>query len=80
MQGKQFFSKLNRKDYNNQVELILDKKEFTADIKNLILSMFYKIETAYDDYKIVKPFAEEKSVFIEEIMRILKENCKIVNF
>ena len=76
MQGKQFFSKLNRKDYNNQVELILDKKEFTADIKNLILSMFYKIEIAYDDYNIVKPFAEEKSVFIEEIMRILKENCK----
>ena len=76
MQGKQFFSKLNRKDYNNQVELILENKDFSADTKNLILSMFYKIEIAYKDYKTVKPFAEEKTIFLEDLMRVLQENCK----
>ena len=76
MQGKEFFSKLNKKDYNNQVELILEKKDFSEDTKNLILSMFYKIEIAYQDYKSVKPFSKSKVEFLEEIMQILQDDCK----
>ena len=35
------FSKL--KDYNSQLEEILDRKYFSSNIKNLLLSMIYKI-------------------------------------
>ena len=39
------FSKL--KDYNSQLEEILDRKYFSSNIKNLLLSMIYKIENSY---------------------------------
>ena len=40
MTKKDFFSKL--KNYNNELEQILEKKTFSSDIKNLLLNMFYK--------------------------------------
>ena len=57
MSKKDFFSKL--KNYDNELEQILEKKEFSSDIKNLLLSMFYKIEISYKDYKIVKNLSNE---------------------
>lgn len=35
------------RDYNNELEKILEKKSFSESTKNLLLSMLYKIETAY---------------------------------
>ena len=49
MTKKEFFSKL--KNYNNELEQVLEKKEFSSDIKNLLLGMFYKIEVSYKDYQ-----------------------------
>ena len=46
MEKKKILSKLNFKDYNNEVEEILEKKSFSSNVKNLLLSMFYKIEVA----------------------------------
>ena len=34
------------RDYNNELEKILEKKSFSETTKNLLLSMLYKIETA----------------------------------
>ena len=51
MEKEKLISKLNIKDYNNQLEKILSKKTFTEDTKNLLLSMLYKIENAYEDYQ-----------------------------
>ena len=39
-----FFSKFNSNEYNNKLEKILDNKTFDEDVKNLLLSMLYKIE------------------------------------
>ena len=50
---KDIFSKII-KDYNNELEIILEQKAFSSDVKNLLLSMLYKIENAYEDYKKVK--------------------------
>ena len=44
MKKKNILSKINLKDYNNEVEEILEKKNFSSNVKNLLLSMFYKIE------------------------------------
>ena len=46
------FSKL--KDYNVELEEVLDSKYFSSNIKNLLLNMVYKIENSYADYKEVK--------------------------
>ena len=46
MEKNKILSKLNIdiKDYNNELEKILENKLFSYDVKNLLLSMLYKIE------------------------------------
>ena len=56
------FSKLNSNEYNNQLEKILENKTFDESVKNLLLSMLYKIENGYNDYFKVKPESMEKAI------------------
>ena len=67
------FSKF--KDYNNELEKILEKKDFSKDSKNLLLSMFYKLEISYNDYEKVKRKVKTKQLFLENIL----ENVKYCN-
>ena len=68
------FSKLNIKDYNNQLEKILSKKTFSENTKNLLLSMLYKIENAYDDYSLVNGDTKTKRETLEEILEIIEKD------
>lgn len=72
------FSKKTSEDYNNKLESILEKKKFSSETKNLLLSMLYKIENSYEDYYKVKPVAETKKEFIEKLLYIIKEECEII--
>lgn len=76
MDKNTIFSKLNIKDYNNELENILERKFFSLEVKNLLLSMLYKIENAFEDYKTVKVNVPSKKEFIENILSIIKQNCK----
>ena len=76
MKKKDFFSKISIKNYNNSMEEILEKKEFSSTAKNLLLSMLYKIELAYKDYKMVKRTTISQGQLIEEIMDIIERDCK----
>lgn len=76
MEKENFISKLNIKDYNNQLEKILSKKTFSEDIKNLLLSMLYRIENAYDDYSLVKGETKTKKETLEEILYIIANDCE----
>lgn len=78
MEKKKILSKLNFKDYNNEVEEILEKKSFSSNVKNLLLSMFYKIEVAYKDYLVTKRDVTEKDGFIESIIYTIKEECNTI--
>ena len=49
-----FLTKFVKKDYNNRLEEILSQKNFSEEVKNTLLSIFYKIENGYKDYNIVK--------------------------
>ena len=60
MKKEDIFSKLYIKDYNNQLEKILENKKFSEEVKNLLLSMFYKIEVAYNDYSKIKADSKTK--------------------
>ena len=55
-------SKLTSNEYNNKLEEILETKVYSTEVKNLLLSMLYKIENGYEDYIKVKADAEEKNI------------------
>ena len=75
MSREDLFSKLNIKDYNNQLENVLENKSFSEDTKNILLSVLYKVETAYEDYSKVKVYTDSKKELIEQIIKTIKEEC-----
>ena len=52
--------KIVKKDYNNELEKVLEEKNFGENEKNILLNILYKIEAAYKDYKCVKRNVETK--------------------
>ena len=52
------FSKL--KDYNAELDTILDKKYFSSNVKNLLLNLVYKLEISYKDFEVVKKCVRTK--------------------
>lgn len=67
------FSKL--KDYNKQLEEILDDKYFSSNIKNLLFNMIYKIEIFYPDYYQVKRCVRNKEDLLNELVEIIRLYC-----
>lgn len=65
------FSKIN--EYNIMLEKILEKKYFSSNVKNLLLSMIYKIENSYSDYITTKRINISKEEFILEIIQTIKD-------
>ena len=78
MEKEKFILKFNIKDYNNQLEKILSKKTFSEDTKNLLLSMLYKVENAYDDYKLANGDTKTKKEILEEILEIIEKDCETI--
>ena len=70
-----FLDKIVKKDYNNELEIVLEKKLFDEDVKSILLSILYKIEAAYKDYKQVKQNVETKEKFVQKIINIIQMNC-----
>ncbi|MBQ9658192.1 MAG: hypothetical protein IJV31_05440 [Clostridia bacterium] len=71
-----FLNKIVKKDYNNLLEEILEKKDFEENVKNLLLEILYKTEVAYKDYKTVKRDVESQDEYMKKITRIIQKNCK----
>ena len=69
-------SKLLQKDYSEELEEICESKRFDKEAQNLLLSMFYKIDGAYNDYKTVKREVPSKEDFLENIIEIVEKYCK----
>ena len=70
-----FLDKIVKKDYNNELEKVLEKKLFDEDVKSILLSILYKIEAAYKDYKQVKQNVETKEEFVRKLINIIQMNC-----
>lgn len=75
MGREEIFSKLNIRDYNNELEKILEKKSFSEGTKNILLNILYKMETSYDDYNKVKVYTSSKKDMLGEMLRIIEEDC-----
>ena len=69
-------SKLTSNEYNNRLEAILDTKNYDTEVKNLLLSMLYKIENGYEDYRTVKTETEDKNEYMETILNIIQNECE----
>ena len=75
MQKKSEKFKIVKKDYNNELEEVLEKKYFTENAKSILLSILYKLEMSYKDYKQVKQDVEAKEKMIENVINNVKDNC-----
>ena len=76
---EKFLNKIVKKDYNNELEMILEKKSFDESTKNLLLSILYKIEASYKDYEKTKPNVMSKEEYIKRFIQIIQENCDHLN-
>ena len=78
MKKQSFMEKLVKKDYNNELEKKLEQKTFEENVQSNLLSILYKIETAYKDYETVKRDVETKEEYIEQLIKIIEEKCKTI--
>ena len=69
-------SRLLQKDYSEELEEICESKRFDKEAQNLLLSMLYKADGAYNDYRTVKREVPSKEDFLENIIEIVKNYCK----
>ena len=75
---KNLLQKIVRKDYNNELEKILEEKQYGENVKSTLLSILYKIEAAYKDCETVKKDTENKDEYISKIFDIIKNDCNSI--
>lgn len=75
---KKLLDKIVKKDYNNELEKILEEKQFGEHEKSTLLNILYKIEAAYKDVETVKQDIETKEEYIANILEIIKNNCNSI--
>lgn len=73
-----FLEKIVKKDYNNELEKILEEKDFSENAKSALLSILYKIEASYKDVETVKKDIETKEEYIEKFINIIKNKCNSI--
>ncbi|MBR3254733.1 MAG: hypothetical protein IKF97_00675 [Clostridia bacterium] len=69
-----FLDKVIKKNYNNELEHVLENKDFDINVKNILLSIMYKLETAYNDYAQVKKNVMPKDQYLQMIINIIKKD------
>ena len=70
------FSKF--KNQNDDLEAILINKTFSTFIKNLLLSMVYKIEVSYKDYAEVKQVTKTSNDVLFDINKTVENYCDFI--
>lgn len=68
-------NKIVKKNYNNELEEILEQKNFGENVKSTLLSILYKIEASYKDIQTVKKDIESKEEYIKNILEIITNKC-----
>ena len=71
-----FLKGLTKNNLNNNLEQVLSKKDFSEETKNVLLTIFYKIENGYNDYKIIKRNTYEKKEYIQKLIKIIEKDCE----
>ena len=72
---KNLFEKIVKKDYNNELEEVLETKQFDENVKSTLLGILYKVEAAYKDLETVKKDVQTKEEYVTNIIETIKNNC-----
>ena len=64
---EKLIDKFVKKDYNNDLEEVLAKKNYPEEVKNLLQDSLYKTENAYKDYETVKKNVISIEEYIQNI-------------
>ena len=72
---KNLLEKLVKKDYNNELEEVLENKNFDEHVKSTLLGILYKVEASYKDLETVKKDVQTKAEYIASIIEIIKNDC-----
>lgn len=73
---EKLLDKMVKRDYNNELESILEKKIFDENAKNLLLNILYKIEASYKDYEKTKRHVKTKEEYIQSFINMIEKNCE----
>lgn len=71
--------KIIKKDKNQELEKILEKKEIDEQAKNLLQGILYKVEVSYKDYQKVKAKKQTEEKYVKEILTNIDKNCNKIN-
>ncbi len=71
-------NKIVKKDFNNELESILEQKAFEENVKSTLLNILYKIEVAYKDIETVKQDIFSKEEYIEKFIWTIQQQCKSI--
>lgn len=72
------FDKIVKKNYNDELETVLETKDFSENVKSTLLSILYKVEAAYKDVMVVKQDVESKDEYLQNIIDIIKNKCDFI--
>ena len=75
---EKLIDKIVKKDYQNELEKILEEKKYSENAKSILLSIMYKIEAAYKDLETVKKDVEDKEQYEKELIEIIKNKCNLI--
>ena len=64
------------KDYKEELAKAIEEKNFSQDAENLLLSMCYKMDDSYTNYRTVKREVPSKEEFMEKLVLDVELNCK----
>ena len=69
------FKKIIKKDKNEELEKILDEKQFDEQAKNLLQGILYKIEVSYKDYQKAKGIDQSEEQYVDQLILNIKKKC-----
>lgn len=72
---EKLLNKIVKKNYNNELEEVLEQKYFDENVKSNLLNILYKINVGYQDYTQVKQNVLQKDEFIKNIINIIQKDC-----
>ncbi len=70
--------KIVKKDFNEELEKVLELKSFPENVQSILLSILYKIEAGYSDLKLVKQDIETKEEYIEKYIVNIYDNINSI--
>ena len=71
LQKRNILDKIVKKNYNNELEEVLETKHFDENVQSTLLGIMYKIEAAYKDLETVKKDVQTKEEYISNLIEII---------